>query len=71
MASTTKVIAVELLEENIDKKDIPANGIVSSQFIPYSEMDDELLTLLWEQSPDIVIEHRPDWVLKHYPNSLN
>lgn len=71
MASTTKVIAVELIDEDIDKKDIPADGIISSKFIPYSEMDDELLSLLWEQSPDVVMEHRPDWVLRNHPKAVN
>ena len=65
------VVGIELLEENIDPKDIPKDGIVSFKFIKYNEMDDETLQLLWEQSPDIVVKHRLDWVLKNHPNSIN
>lgn len=69
--STMKVLAVELIEENIDPKEISANGIVSSEFIRYEDMDDALLNLLWEQSPDAILEHRPEWVLRNHPKAVN
>lgn len=69
--TTTRVVGVELIEENVDPKEISANGIVSSEFIRYEDMDDDLLNLLWEQSPDTVLEHRPEWVLLHHPEAIN
>lgn len=67
----TTVVAVEALDETIDRKDVPANGIISSQFILFTEMDDETLQILYEQSPELVMEKRPDWIKKHYPNTAN
>lgn len=67
MASTTRVLGVECL----GKAEPGQTGVISSRFIPYEELDDETLQMLYEQSPDFVMEKRPDWIQKHYPNHVN
>lgn len=69
--TTTRVVSVEMIEENVDPKEIPNDGIVSYQFINYEDMDDELMNSLWEESPDVLLEHRPEWVLLHHPEAIN
>lgn len=67
MASTTRVLGVECLGEAEPGQE----GVISSRFVPFEELDDETLQMLYEQSPDFVMEKRPDWVKVHYPTHVN
>lgn len=71
-ATLTTVLAVE----KIDPEDCPEyekgmTGVISSRFVEWKDMDDDTLRLLWEQSPDAVIKHRPEWVKENYPSAIN
>lgn len=67
--SEPKVIAIKVVGEldELEAADFP-DGVVSSTFVLFEDMDHETLTILWEQSPDLVLTHRPDWVKQHYPH---
>lgn len=67
MASTTNVIGVECLGE----AEPGQNGVISCEEIAYADLDDATLELLYEQSPDFVMEKRPDWIQKHKPLAVN
>ena len=67
MATTTRVLGVECVGEAEPGQE----GIVSCEVIPYEDLDDETLEILYEHSPDFVMEKRPDWIQKHHPESVN
>ena len=71
MDTVSKVLAIHEIDSDIDSEDIPSNGIVSCVVIPYSELDDETLEILFSQRPDWVMEKRSDWVKEHYPNLIH
>lgn len=66
VAETKRVLGVECL----GKADPDQIGVISCEIVPFDELDDDTLQMLYNQSPDWVIEHRPDWVKIHYPNSI-
>jgi len=79
MASTrgaTKVIGVveECTLTDQEAKEIYAknkDGIVSCEFVKAEDLPEDVLEMLFEQSPEWVTEHRPDWVKKHKATAIH
>jgi hypothetical protein len=69
MCSKTKIDVLAV--ENLGEAPAGADGVISCEIIPYAELDDDTLEVLYEQSPEFVMEKRPDWIKEHYPNHVN
>lgn len=66
----TKVLGVTELDEEVPDT-IPADGVISSEFVLFKDLSDDVLEMIYENDPQWVMEKRPDYIQRIHPNKVN
>ena len=74
--SPTKILAV-VEESTLTPKEACnmhkafPSGVISCTEYRVEYLADDVLKIIFDQSPEFVFEHRPDWVRANHPELLN